>query len=415
MQEPIGSVVAGHGLATAAFKPTAATWRDERGQITQATDASTMCWAPRVYGHLRAVGEDGFSTILPCYNCPGCREFERRRLEKRLKQRYQDYGGELFAFTIKAPLKEQARLSSNLHRRPGLQLEPGFFRYGPDHFLLLARSRQPLEAILEKCDRPYTVQKVRKPGRRRQWAPVSAGLLIAREKYGQDTNRWYARGLPPAEKHNWTIERADNHERFDWRSAPRAWRTNGTSLRPPEAWQNHGRNGRSHLIAIQSVARTPEQAAQLQDLITTVAAARQLPLTDAAPAALTAEEKAHRHVVEEMRRQEQITQARAIEKQASFMAVTEVLDNKDPPKRQISSDEDLARAGPRGFQAWQERDMEESKKRTAADGEARSRQRQNDLEEFARFANRGKRAGEKPITADDLAAAARKKPPSAGI
>jgi hypothetical protein len=394
---------------------TAATWRNGHGQVTHTTDASTMCWAPRVYGHLHAVGEDGFSTILPCYKCPGCREFERRRLEKRLQQRYQDYQGELFAFTIKAPLKEQARLSSNLHRRPSLQLEPGFFRYGPDHFLLLARSREPLAAILEKCDRPYTVQKLRKPGRRRQWAPVSAGLLIARGKYGQDTNRWYARGLPAVEKHNWTIERANNHERFDWRSAPRAWRANGTSLRPPEAWQNHGHNSRSHLIAIQSVARTPEQAAQLQGLITAVAAARQLPLTDAASAALTAEEKARGHAIEEMRRQGQIAQAKAIAKQASSVAVTEVLDNKDPPKRQILSDEDLARTGPRGFAAWQERDMAEFKKRTAADGEARSRQRQYDLEEFARFANRGKRAGEKPITAEDLAAAARKKPPSASI
>jgi hypothetical protein len=87
----------------------------------------------------------------------------------------------------------------------------------------------------------------------------------------------------------------------------------------------------------------------------------------------------------------------------------------DPPKRQILSDEDLARAGPRGFERWQERDMEESKKRTAADGEARSRQRQHNLEEFARFANLGKRAGEKPITADDLAVIPRKKSLSASI
>lgn len=386
----------------------AATWRDERGQVTHTTDGSTMCWAPRLYGHLRAVGEDGFSTILPCYKCPGCREFERRRLEKRLQQRYQNYEGDLFFFTIKAPLQEQARFSRNLHRRRGLQLEPGFYRYGENHFVLLARASRPLESVLDKCARPYTSQKVRKPGRRRQWAPVSAGLLVSREKYGEETNRWYARGLPPAEARNWNIERAGKQPRYDWRSSPRAWRADGSELRPPEAWQNLGTRSRQHLAEIHQLARDPRQAEQIRDLIATTAAARQLPLTDAAPAALTAEER-HCRKVEEQRRQEQIAQAKAIEIQASFEAVTELLDNKDPPKRRIQSDEDLARAGPRGFEHWQERDMRDFEKRQAADGEARSQQRQNDLEEFARFANRGKRAGDPLITADDLAIVARQR------
>lgn len=410
-----------------AVRPKAATWRDERGQVVDAISASTMCWSPRVFGNLRAVGEDGFSTILPCYKCPGCRELERLVLAKRLQQHFQNYDGELFIFTIKAPLEEQTRLERNLHRRRGLQLEPGFIRYGPNRVIIIARSREQLEALLNELKLAHKAEKIRRPGRRRPWARVAAGLLVARDKYGENTKRWYIRGLPPAEKRSWKIERVDRRgaraKRFDWRSAPRAWRADGAELRPPEAWSNYGHNDRPKLTVTHDAAREPEQAEQIREVRETTSAATQLPLIAAASAApyppvtfgerqlqreADYQERERKRNEEEQRRAELIASARALSKE-SVQALTRDLDNKDPPKPQIRSDEALQRAGPDGRQEWEKRELEDRAKRREADGEARPYQssaprlyekkpsKAELLAEFERFANLGKK---KPEQAD---------------
>ena len=200
-------------------KQYAATWRNAHSQVVETTDAATMCWAPRKAGYLRIKSVDGFIHVIRCRTCSGCLEFDRRRLEKRLLERYRNHVGDLFLASIKAPIEQHARLAHNLHRRPGLELEPGLFRLGTDRFGVLARSSEQLDQALKALGLPHTIWRIRKANRRRPWSRVSAGLLVARENYGEQTKRWYARGLPPAEKLSWAVERITYQKGYDWRSS----------------------------------------------------------------------------------------------------------------------------------------------------------------------------------------------------
>ena len=236
-----------------------ATWRDQTtNEIVGTTWGGTMCWWPRRPWAIKFAG-DGFEGIIRCGECPGCLEFDRRRLADRLSRKYQ-HGPvqiaassttrstrrasgaaseipQLYVIRIWAPLVDQATLSHKLHRRRGLELEPGFFRLGSRSFALLSREVTHIRAILRSLKLEHRIEPVRMSRRRRAWRVITAGVLVAREVYGEQIKRWYAPGLPPAEKQSWEVEKHAMQKPWHRTSGARAKRSGHVVLVPPEVWR----------------------------------------------------------------------------------------------------------------------------------------------------------------------------------
>jgi hypothetical protein len=66
---------------------------------------------------------------------------------------------------------------------------------------------------------------------------LTAGLLVAREIYGEQRNRWYARGLPAADRQKWEVLKVGKYQSYDRARSPRAWTGRKLLLVPPEVWQ----------------------------------------------------------------------------------------------------------------------------------------------------------------------------------
>lgn len=236
----------------------AATWRNEQGAIVGKTFGGTMCLWPVKPWRIR-FHKDGFEGVMRCRECPGCLEFDRRRMADRLQCKYSTrlqqgagtsrptsrrrgaQGGSapdsLFIVRIWAPLDQHASISHKLHRRRGLELEPGMWRLGAGSFGLISRSRDPLPALLKRLGLRHRIEPLRLSRGRRAWRVLTAGLLVAREIYGEQRNRWYARGLPPADRQKWEVQKIGKYESYSRARSPRAWTGRKLVLVPPEVWQ----------------------------------------------------------------------------------------------------------------------------------------------------------------------------------
>ena len=291
----------------------AATWRKpETGEIVGTTWGGTMCWWPRRPWAMKFAG-DGFEGIVRCGECPGCLEFDRRRLADRLQAKYgakdeqvraisgrartqrpavsADESSSLFVVRIWAPLVDQARLTRQLHRRRGLELEPGFFRLGSRSFAILSREVVHIRAILRSLKLEHRIEPVRMSRRRRAWRVITAGVLVAREVYGEQVKRWYSRGLPPAEKQSWEV---DKHAmEMPWRraSGARAHRSGNVVLVPPEVWRLRPTERRL-LRREYASATSPEGVERVMGLVAAALAGqtRQFNLTEPAAGRLTREQ-----------------------------------------------------------------------------------------------------------------------------
>lgn len=202
---------------------------------------------------------DGFEGVMRCRECPGCLEFDRRRMADRLNQKYgapkeglsdaqtgrmthaqrasASQLPQLFLVRIWAPLEQHAAIAHKLHRRRGLQLEPGMWRLGASSFALLSREKDTLPAILRLDGVRFRIEPLRLSRGRRAWRVLTAGLTVAREIYGEQRNRWYARGLPPADRQKWEVRKIGKYQSYDRARSPRAWTGRRIVLVPPEVWQ----------------------------------------------------------------------------------------------------------------------------------------------------------------------------------
>jgi hypothetical protein len=236
----------------------AATWRDEQGAIVGTTYGGTMCLWPVKPWRIR-FHRDGFEGVMRCRECPGCLELDRRRMADRLQAKYSiklqrggahrkaSIGGEpdvpitpaqqFFVVRIWAPMDQHASIAHKLHRRRGLQLEPGMWRLGASSFALLARCVAPLRAALALAGLKHRIEPLRLSRGRRAWRVLTAGLTVAREIYGEQRNRWYARGLPPAEQEKWEVKKVGKYQSYDRARSPRAWTDRKLVLVPPEVWK----------------------------------------------------------------------------------------------------------------------------------------------------------------------------------
>ena len=274
----------------------AATWQSESGQVVGTTWGGTMCWFPRKPWRLR-IERDGFEHIVRCGECPGCLEFERRRLADRLHARYGPgsaqaaaaqttetgksavaagtSGRQLYIVRIWAPLERHTEISHKLHRRVRLELEPGTYRLGASSFAVLSREKTGLTLVLRRAGVEFRIEPVRFRRRRRAWRALTAGLSVARSVYGEQVKRWYARGLPAAEREKWHVEKRSYQPGYDRARSPRAWSAGKLVLVPPEVWQLR-RNDRRSLRALLNRAPDPESVHKVMAVVSQVVAARDL-------------------------------------------------------------------------------------------------------------------------------------------
>lgn len=259
----------------------AATWRDEKtGEIVGSTLGNTMCWNPRRPWAL-TIARDGDQLIAPCGECPGCLEFLRRRLADRLKAKYgggvvqlgtraahtREIAGSnpapatqpLWLIRIWHPRELQVELSRKLHRRKGLELEPGFYRLGVTSFALLSRSRQKFVELLRRLGLKHHVEPVRLSRGRRAWRTLTAGILVARALYGTQVKRWYARGLPASERLRWEVVRKAMQKPWRRRTGARVRTSSNLILVPPAIWSMGGDRVKQYRAAV-SAAISPEEA-----------------------------------------------------------------------------------------------------------------------------------------------------------
>jgi hypothetical protein len=217
-----------------------------------------MCLWPRKPWRIR-IARDGFEHVIRCGECPGCLEFERRRLAGRLHAKYQDGGAgtvarsttaattsatsaapsevKLYIVRIWAPIELHASIAHALHRRRGLELEPGMWRLGASSFAILSRSASSPRDVLRAMGLKFRIEPLRLSRGRRAWRSLTAGLIVAREIYGEQRNRFYAKGLPKAEREKWEVRKIGKYQSYDRASSPRAFTGRKVVLVPPEVWK----------------------------------------------------------------------------------------------------------------------------------------------------------------------------------
>jgi hypothetical protein len=304
--EAVGQRWQGSGVALAA------TWRDSDGAIVGASFGGTVCWRPNAPGRVRIVRDD-YAVIARCRECPGCLELDRRRLADRLAAKYgapepeavqnavqrprshgrvsPATGIRLWLVRIYCDVANHAKLAHRLHRLKGLELEPGFWRLGTSSVALLCRDLAPPKRLLRNEHITFRTESVKLRRGRRAWRPLTAGLLVARERYGENLNRFYARGLPAAPREYWEVVKIPYEKGYSRSTSPRAWKGGKVVLLPPEIWKLK-RVDRVALRRALGRAGSPEAAAQVIALASNVASARSVDsLLTASPRQLPSREQ----------------------------------------------------------------------------------------------------------------------------
>jgi hypothetical protein len=367
-----------------------ATWRDTAsGQVVCAVDGRTVCWSPRRPGCLRSRNEYGDHT-LRCRDCPGCREFERRRLAGRLVEKYRDCSGELFIAYIRAPTSEHSGLRHNLSRRRGVRLESGLFRLGPDRFAVLCREREDLERACRSLHRPFTPSRVRLKRGRVAFSKLTSGLRVARAAFGAQVKRWYAKGLPPAEKERNEIVRLPYQRGYDPRRSPRAHSRNNQDLFPPGFWTEHEHDKRI-VDRMLAHARDPESVSAVMAVVMPLA--RGLAFNRSGEAApdrpIPSREAMQSWYREHARKANDAAGAASTNLSSPTASVgrySSSVHSTSNETRQLLSDQDLARAGPTELNALRERNQSERDARQGARAETVLRIQRETQEIIARMA-----------------------------
>ncbi|HVA41807.1 MAG TPA: hypothetical protein VNF49_14155 [Candidatus Binataceae bacterium] len=254
-----------------AFSPYAALIRDEQQNVVGTTWGATTCLFPRQSAKWVAISDDGRAErTLRCGFCTGCAMYDRQALAKRLAAHYAECADPLWVMIVEvapeiAPAGdtknlslalsldkeretdddtrsdaelERARaaavdISARLHRARSVAIEPGFYRLAGDAIAFLVRATKPRPRRVRALrGLRVRVEQVRRSRGLRAWAPLTAGMLRSRRaEYGEWTNRYYHRGLPPParERGPWIVSfkrgLAKRHAGIG--AGARAWRADG--------------------------------------------------------------------------------------------------------------------------------------------------------------------------------------------
>ena len=380
----------------------AATWQTAEGQVVGTTWGGTMCWFPRKPWRLR-IERDGFEHVIRCGECPGCLEFERRRLADRLHARYSSGSAttttrstpssrvsvgtaaasvaQLFIVRIWAPLSRHTAISHKLHRRVGLELTPGMYRLGASSFALLSREKTKLSLVLRAARVEFRIEPVKLRRGRRCWHALTAGVLVARSVYGEQVKRWYARGLPPAAREKWNVLKLKQYRPYDRAIGTRAWTAGKLVLVPPEIWLIR-RTDRRSLRALLNRAPNPESVNQVMTLVGQVVAAR----NSQSPLSLPPDARPTRVQVREFYDQMKARRAACSSDSDSAPDLhpssggegyvsSEHAQGELLPK--ALTEEQLLEAGPSGRPRWQERQEADERSLAKANEQRRERNRRS--------------------------------------
>lgn len=369
-----------------------ATWRDEvTGEIVGTAFGGTVCWFPRKPWTLK-LGDPDWEFPPRCRECPGCLELDRRYLADRLKAKYPPTGKQkakcthgvkvskcascqidqspLFAVRIQAHTYFQASLSRKLHRRPALELEPGFWRMGTASFAVLTRNPKGTVAALKLRGIEAKAYKINLSRGRRAWQPLTAGISVTREAYGENLNRFYARGLPKREKLTWKVNKSAMQKPWRRATGPRVRTGRGVVLVPPELWKMP-RTIRRELRALMAAATTPEETKQALQVIADAFGGRsqQLNSNPQRGALLTREQVAESYRLRDERKA--ALRSSLPEGSSNTLSFPErgyvtSIHSRGSPTPQNYSDAELLELGPSGKPKWIEREHADDVNRSAS-------------------------------------------------
>lgn len=176
---------------------------------------------------------------MRCRWCPGCLEFERRRLAQRVHTHFSATEEKLWLVLIECPPHSTARVAAAVRRRRTVRWSSGFSRVSRSTVALIAAGAKPrLRACGSLSGCCVSVTAIRRSRGLRAWSNYTAGLLVTRDEWGEQTKRWYWRGLAPAEKESFDVSTrvglvARNPGCTQGIRAVR----DGVGLYPPEAWR----------------------------------------------------------------------------------------------------------------------------------------------------------------------------------
>ena len=256
----------------------AGTWRDANQDVVATVYGGTQCQAPRDPRSLAAVTADGgYEAILRCRDCEGCRRYEKLLLQRRLAEHFKDHEGELWALTLTGPVEFEnpLKLPSSLTR--WLPACVGMIRRGLHGLVLIvAGSRPPRRAPSSPPGWRLTVEKLMASRGARAFAKCASGLMIPREQYGRQTNRWYVRGLKPLPKETFIVQRQGGIRKRhpEAKGGLRAWRDGFTLYASQKTnvieWLKAMRSWRSQRLDRSSLTRgraggAPSSASQATD------------------------------------------------------------------------------------------------------------------------------------------------------
>lgn len=219
--------------------------------------ATTLCLHPPKPHRLRARRE-GCEVVLRCYDCPGCREFEAQRLARRLVETYRSSAAaeassptglcllrisnkvsrspRLFALRVYCPKELHVSTARRMRRSRGLEVDTGFVRAGVESFMVVTSSLAELGAWLLRRRLRFDFRPIGDPTRARSWRWFVRGLTVPRSAYGENTKRWYRRGLTPADKLKWEVIKIAEYKSFQRASSARVISKMAGNLVPPRVW-----------------------------------------------------------------------------------------------------------------------------------------------------------------------------------
>ena len=181
----------------AQHNPRAATFRKGDGEVVGTTWGGTWCWHPVNPAKYATESEDGGDVhVIRCRRCPGCMELDRRELADRLVLTFNKEVVDIWVGLLEVGLEVAPRAASQFGRIMSGAKFWGWCRIGASRIAVIVAGRKPpVLARLLSIGRLVSLSRVRRTRKRRAWSTVTAGILYSRSVYGEQTNRWYMRGL----------------------------------------------------------------------------------------------------------------------------------------------------------------------------------------------------------------------------
>jgi hypothetical protein len=181
----------------AQHNPRAATFRDRDNHVVGTTWGGTWCWHPVNPAKYATESEDGGDVhVIRCRRCPGCMELDRRELADRLVLTFNKEVGDIWVVVVEVTATEGVAVALAVRRTMKSWSRWGWCRIGAGQLAIVAAGQKPrLRASRLLHGRSVSITRVLKTRRRRAWSMVTAGILYSRSVYGEQTNRWYIRGL----------------------------------------------------------------------------------------------------------------------------------------------------------------------------------------------------------------------------